>query len=181
MQDEVGRGHRFFDEGDVADIALVDFDLVFDVGNIGCRSRGHVVEDRDLVAFFKQGITEVRTDKSGSTGDENAHEVKSIGACVHPWVVDGGFNPHGYVKGWAADRVAHIFDPHTGTIAIGAKSATVLGLGPDGGLTDALATALMVAGEDGAGWFGQTELAEYSAWVIDRHSGGAWGVGPAVL
>ncbi len=46
------------------------------------RSRGHVVEDRDLVAFFKQGITEVRTDKTGSTGDENAHEVKSIGACA---------------------------------------------------------------------------------------------------
>ena len=37
------------------------------------------------------------------------------------------------------------------------------------------------AGEDGARWFGQPELAEYSAWVIDRHSGGAWGVGPAVL
>ena len=54
-------------------------------------------------------------------------------------------------------------------------------LGPDGGLTEALATALMVAGEDGAGWFGQPELVEYSAWVIDRHSGGAWGVGPAVL
>ena len=79
MQDEVGRGHCFFDEGDVADIALVDFDLVFDMGDIGCRSRGHVVEDRDLVAFFEQGITEVRTDKTGSTGDENAHEVKSIG------------------------------------------------------------------------------------------------------
>jgi hypothetical protein len=31
------------------------------------------------VALFKQGITEVRTDKTGSTGDENAHEVKSIG------------------------------------------------------------------------------------------------------
>jgi len=164
-----------------------------------------------------------------------------------PWAVASGFDPSGYVKGWAADRVAqilldagceqiqanaagdltlrggvvekniagpwkigvvnpdnrqevlrifeitdgaiatsgtyergaHIFDPHTGTIAIGAKSATVLG--PDGGLTDALATALMVAGEDGAGWFAQPELAEYSAWVIDRHSGGAWGVGPAVL
>ena len=76
------------------------------------------------------------------------------------------------------ERGAHIFDPHTGTIAIGAKSATVLG--PDGGLTDALATALMVAGIDGAGWFGQPELVEYSAWVIDRHSGGAWGVGKAV-
>jgi hypothetical protein len=43
------------------------------------------------------------------------------------------------------------------------------------------ATALMVTGVDGAGWFAQPELAEYSAWVIDRHSGGAWGVGPAVL
>ena len=163
-----------------------------------------------------------------------------------PWAVTGGFDPSGYVKGWAADRVArilmkagcehiqvnaagdltlrggisekgavgpwkigvvnpdnrqevlrifeindgaiatsgtyergaHIFDPATGTIAIGAKSATVLG--PDGGLTDALATALMVAGEDGAILFSQPELAEYSAWVIDRHSGGAWGVGPAV-
>ena len=164
-----------------------------------------------------------------------------------PWAVAGGFDPSGYVKGWAADRVAqilmdagcehiqvnaagdltlrgginekgavgpwkigvvnpdnrqevlrifeindgaiatsgtyergaHIFDPATGTIAIGAKSATVLG--PDGGLTDALATALMVSGEDGAIWFSQPELAEYSAWVIDRNSGGAWGVGPAVL
>ena len=163
-----------------------------------------------------------------------------------PWAVAGGFDPSGYVKGWAADRVAqilleagceqiqvnaagdltlrgglnekgivgpwkigvvnpdnrqevlrifeindgaiatsgtyergaHIFDPHIGTIAIGAKSATVLG--PDGGLTDALATALMVAGEDGAGWFAQPELTQYSAWVIDRHSGGAWGVGPAI-
>lgn len=163
-----------------------------------------------------------------------------------PWALAGGFDPSGYVKGWAADRVAqillgagcenvqvnaagdltlrgglndkgvmgpwkigvvnpdnrqevlrifeitdgaiatsgtyergaHIFDPNTGTIAIGAKSATVLG--PDGGLTDALATALMVAGEDGAGWFAQPELTEYSAWLIDRHSGGAWGVGPAI-
>jgi FAD:protein FMN transferase len=163
-----------------------------------------------------------------------------------PWAVSGGFDPSGYVKGWAADRVAqilkdagcenlqvnaagdltlrgginekgvvgpwkigvvnpdnrqevlrifeindgaiatsgtyergaHIFDPATGTIAIGAKSATAIG--PDGGLTDALATALMVAGEDGAIWFSQPELAQYSAWVIDRHSGGAWGVGPAI-
>ena len=27
-----------------------------------------------------QRITEVRTDKTGSTGDENAHSAKSIGA-----------------------------------------------------------------------------------------------------
>jgi thiamine biosynthesis lipoprotein len=164
-----------------------------------------------------------------------------------PWKVDGGFDPSGYVKGWAADRVAqllvqagcghiqvnaagdltlrggnlldngsvepwkigvtnpentqevlrifeivdgaiatsghyergaNITDPFSGLIAIGAQSATVLG--PDGGLTDALATALMVTGDEGANLFSQPELAQYSAWCIDRHSGGAWGVGPAL-
>ena len=162
-----------------------------------------------------------------------------------PWAVKGGFDPSGYVKGWAADHIAHILaqagcghiqvnaagdltlrggnildsseiepwkigvvnpenraeilrifeifegaiatsgtyergahitDPFTGVIAIGAKSATVIG--PDGGLTDALATALMVTGDEGADLFGQPELAQYSAWCIDRHDGGAWGVGP---
>ena len=161
-----------------------------------------------------------------------------------PWAVAGGFDPSGYVKGWAADRVAqilvaagcghvqvnaagdlalrggnlldsgeiepwkigvvnpdnkrevlrvfeiwdgaiatsgtyergaHITDPHTGLIAIGAKSATVVG--PDGGLADAMATALMVTGDEGAQLFAQKELAEYSAWCIDRHSVSAWGVG----
>ncbi len=161
-----------------------------------------------------------------------------------PWAVPGGFDPSGYVKGWAADRVAqmllmsgcghiqvnaagdltlrggnltasgevepwkigvtnpdnkqevlrifeifdgaiatsgtyergaHIIDPYTGVIAIGARSATVLG--PDGGLTDALATALMVTGEDGIKFFGQPELSSYSAWCIDRNEDSAWGVG----
>lgn len=162
-----------------------------------------------------------------------------------PWAVAGGFDPSGYVKGWAADRVAqilvdagcahvqvnaagdlalrggnlldsgevepwkigvvnpdnkrevlrvfeiwdgaiatsgtyergaHITDPHTGLIAIGAKSATVVG--PDGGLADAMATALMVTGDEGAQLFAQSELDKYSAWCIDRHEGTAWGVGP---
>jgi hypothetical protein len=36
------------------------------------------------------------------------------------------------------------------------------------------------AGNDdaSANLFGQVELAQYSAWCIDRHDGGAWGVGP---
>ena len=152
-----------------------------------------------------------------------------------PWCVDGGFDPSGYVKGWASDkaiailqshgatyiqvngsgdlslfggphkigirspedakvilkvfelnggaiatsgtyeRSAHIKDPHTGLIAIGARSATVVG--PDGGLADALATALIVAGRDGAKWFSRSELAKYSAWAIDRHEEVAWSVG----
>ena len=75
------------------------------------------------------------------------------------------------------ERGAHINDPHTGMIAIGAKSATVIG--PNGAITDALATALMVAGRDGGIWFTTPELSEYSAWVIVRHEKVAWSIGPA--
>lgn len=75
------------------------------------------------------------------------------------------------------ERGAHINDPHTGMIAIGAKSATVIG--PNGAIVDALATALMVAGRDGGIWFTTPELSEYSAWVIDRHEKVAWSIGPA--
>jgi thiamine biosynthesis lipoprotein len=157
-----------------------------------------------------------------------------------PWAVHGGFDPSGYVKGWAADRAvdmarnagvehaqinaggdisllggvaidepwrigirhpdddqaiaqivtlsdgaiatsgiyergAHIVDPSTKLPALGARSATVVG--PDGGLADALATALVVAGRDGAHWF--VDLAEYSAWVVDRHGDQTWAIGPA--
>jgi thiamine biosynthesis lipoprotein len=75
------------------------------------------------------------------------------------------------------ERGAHINDPHTSMTAIGAKSATVIG--PNGAITDALATALMVAGRDGGIWFTTPELSEYSAWVVDRHEKVAWSIGPA--
>jgi FAD:protein FMN transferase len=159
-----------------------------------------------------------------------------------PWKVDGGFDPSGFVKGWAADRCGEIFskygvenslvnaagdisvrggllndgvvgpwplqirnpekfdevvkdvpmhdgaiatsgvsekgshikDPFTGLIAIGALSATVVG--PDGGMAEALATALVVAGKDGARWFEKKEFADYRAFVIDRHSDTSWSV-----
>ena len=74
------------------------------------------------------------------------------------------------------ERGAHIHDPYTGLIAIGGLSATVKG--PDGAMADALATALMVAGKDGAIWFSQPELANYEAWVVERDGANAWGVGP---
>jgi len=44
-------------------------------------------------------------------------------------------------------------------------------------LADALATALVVSGRDGAAWFSKGGLAEYSAWVIDRLDDVAWSVG----
>jgi thiamine biosynthesis lipoprotein len=159
-----------------------------------------------------------------------------------PWKVEGGFDPSGIVKGWAADicadllvgagaehvqvnaagdlalrggyfdsadgvikpwkigvvnpdkkdevlqifeivdgaiatsgtyeRGAHITDPYTGMIAIGAKSATIVGR--QGWLCDALATAVMVAGKDAARWFAQPELNGYQVWVIDRYENSAW-------
>lgn len=74
------------------------------------------------------------------------------------------------------ERGSHIKDPRTGMIAIGAKSATVIG--PNGAIADALATALMVDGRDGAVWFTTPALSDYSAWVIDRHKDLAWSIGP---
>jgi thiamine biosynthesis lipoprotein len=158
-----------------------------------------------------------------------------------PWKAEGGFDPSGLVKGWAAEvgaqmlveagvehvlinasgdlvlrggkpeggpwnigiaspddvekyvkffdvtngsvatsgdyeKGAHIIDPHTGLIAIGARSASVIG--PDGALCDALATALIVDGVDAQKWIGRPELAEYSFWTINRHDGTAWSYGP---
>ncbi len=109
---------------------------------------------------------EVEPWKIGVVNPDNRQEVVRIFE-----IYDGAIATSG-----TYERGAHIVDPFTGVIAIGAKSATVIGR--DGGLTDALATALMVTGDEGANLFGQPELAEYSAWCIDRHDGGAWGVGP---
>ena len=174
---------------------------------------------------------------------EYAREL-TLGA-FDPWKAEGGFDPSGLVKGWAAevgaqmlveagvenvlinasgdivlrrgqptdDRLkkpwnigiadpddtesfvkifdvtdgsvatsgdyekgAHIIDPHTGLIAIGARSASVIG--PDGAMCDALATALMVDGVDSQKWIVRPELAEYSFWTINRHDGTAWSYGP---
>ena len=72
------------------------------------------------------------------------------------------------------ERGAHINDPYTGLIAIGATSATVVG--PLGWLCDALATALMVAGEDGAKYFAQPELEGYQVFVVDRYENTSWSI-----
>lgn len=105
----------------------------------------------------------------GVVNPENTKEIVQVFE-----IMDGAIATSG-----AYERGAHILDPHSGLIAIGARSATVIGA--DGGLADALATALMVEGRDGAIWFANPDLAEYSAWVIDRHEDVAWSFGPAVV
>jgi len=117
--------------------------------------------------YFKDG--KVLPWSIGVVNPENRQEVVQVFE-----ISDGAIATSG-----SYERGAHILDPHSGLIAIGAKSATVIG--PDGGLTDALATALMVEGRDGAVWFSQPELADYSAWVIDRYGNVAWSVGPESL
>jgi len=76
--------------------------------------------------------------------------------------------------GVAGDDAAHIHDPLNGLIAIGVQSATVVG--SEGWLCDAMATAVMVAGQDSAKWFGQPELAGYQVFAVNRHEQSAWSI-----
>ena len=55
---------------------------------------------------------------------------------------------------------------------IGAKSARVTG--PFGWLCDALATAVMVSGQESAKWFSQPELVDYRVFVVNRHEESSW-------
>ena len=154
-----------------------------------------------------------------------------------PWAVEGGFDPSGFVKGWAAqhsleyfarrgfqriqinaggdivlrggydentpwvvgirhpdhadhiaksyeiydgaiassgtyERGAHIIDPRVGVPAVGARASTVIG--PDAGIADALATALIVDGRDSVSWLGDSSLRNYQFWAVDRYGDGAW-------
>ncbi|MFM8752313.1 MAG: FAD:protein FMN transferase [Actinomycetota bacterium] len=154
-----------------------------------------------------------------------------------PWAVEGGFDPSGFVKGWAAqeslrffadkgidhiqinaggdvvlrggidentpwkigirhpdfaneitktyelfdgaiassgtyERGSHIIDPRVGVPAVGSRAATVVG--PDAGIADALATALVVDGRDAVNWMGNEEFANYSFWAVDKSGDRAW-------
>lgn len=82
-------------------------------------------------------------------------------------IFDGAIATSGdYAKG------AHIRDPHSGLIAIGARSVTIVG--PNGAYTDALATGIMVSGFDGAPWFDQPELHAYEVFAINRNERTSW-------
>jgi len=61
------------------------------------------------------------------------------------------------------ERGKHLINPWTKDRQMALKSATVIG--PDGGLADALATALLVAGLDGVRWFSQ--LPDWSGLLIE--------------
>lgn len=130
------------------------------------------------------GAQHVQVNAAGDLALRGGH-FDSTDGVVKPWKI-GVVNPNNRLEvlkifeisdgaiatSGTYERGAHITDPYTGMIAIGAKSATVVGA--QGWLCDAMATALMVEGSDGAKWFGQSELAGYQVWVIDRHENSAW-------
>lgn len=59
MKDEVGFFDQGFNERLVANIALVDFDFLFDVGDIGVRSGGEVIQDGDGISTGDQSVAQV--------------------------------------------------------------------------------------------------------------------------
>ena len=108
--------------------------------------------------------SQVKPWKIGVVNPDNRQEVLKIFE-----ITDGAIATSG-----SYERGAHISDPYTGMIAIGAKSATVVG--KEGWLCDALATAVMVAGTDAGHWFGQDELAGYQVWAVNRHENTSWSI-----
>lgn len=71
------------------------------------------------------------------------------------------------------ERGSHIVDPATGGRVVRADSATVVG--PDAGMTDALATAVLIAGPSAIDWF--AALPGYSMYLV-RGQEASW-FGPA--
>lgn len=114
--------------------------------------------------WFDPTDSTVKPWKIGVVNPDNRQEVLKIFE-----ITDGAIATSG-----TYERGAHISDPYTGMIAIGAKSATIVG--KEGWLCDALATAVMVAGTDAALWFGQDALAGYHVWAVDRHENTSWSI-----
>ena len=112
--------------------------------------------------WFDSATSEIKPWSIGVVNPDNKLEVVKVFE-----IMDGAIATSG-----TYERGAHISDPHSGMIAIGAKSATVVG--PQGWLCDAMATAVMVGGTDSVAWFGQEELMGYQVFAVNRHEQTAW-------
>lgn len=209
--------------------------------------------DVDRTFSTYKPLTEVTLYRNGlgRPGDESPTFAGVLDACQQmrtltrgafdPWAVPGGYDPSGYVKGWAAgqasdllldagfadhlvnaggdivargddvpgsgagwpvgildphdpqtvievvelhdeamatsaryERGDHVIDPHTGMPAVSVDSATVVG--PDPGVVDAVASAVLVDGTGSMQWFGDLGP-EYSVMIVTSRT--AHTAGPA--
>ena len=112
--------------------------------------------------WFDSAAEEIKPWSIGVVNPNNTLEVVKIYE-----ISDGAIATSG-----TYERGAHIHDPQTGMIAIGALSATVVGSA--GWLCDAMATAVMVGGTDSTPWFSQPELQGYQVFGVNRHDDTAW-------
>ena len=188
-----------------------------------------------VVSRLRRGGTHVVADDVAEVIDRCLEARAITLGAFDPWAAEGGFDPSGLVKGWAADRCAkilrqhgfrefsidaagdlvcrgrladdgwpigiahpddplavlavatildeaiatsgtsqrgeHVVDPRTGGPAHGARQATVIG--PDAAIADALATALVVDGVEGARWF--AHLPQWSGAVVVDDTLTWWG------
>ena len=126
----------------------------------------------DVVAdlFVSRGYPNVNVN---AAGDVSCRGEQSPG---EPWVIgirhpDNAFEIVSTVRlinqacatSGEYERGPHILDPRTGRRQVALRSATVVG--PDGGMADALATALLIRGRDGVEWF--KALPQWSGLLIE--------------
>jgi thiamine biosynthesis lipoprotein len=86
------------------------------------------------------------------------HPVDPMAVVAATEVLDGAIATSGEYE-----RGRHIINPRAMRREVKLSSATVVG--PDGGVADALATALLIEGTDGVRWFGQ--LPGWSGYLIE--------------
>ena len=140
--------------------------------------------DKCAEILLAAGAAHVQVNAAGDLALRGGWFDAAVGV-VKPWSI-GVVNPDDHLQvvkvyqitdgaiatSGTYERGAHIYDPDNGMIAIGAKSATVVGA--EGWLCDSLATAVMVAGQDCRKWFGQPELVGYRVFAVDRHAKSSW-------
>ncbi len=235
--------------GTVVSIAIPKSSIPADLFAQACDAAQAFYQEIDKTFSTYKADSEVSRLRAGELDISSASaEVKLVwNKCLElrdltqrafdPWAVPGGFDPSGFVKGWAAqesmrffanigvdhiqinaggdvvvrggvnketpwhigvqhpderteiaksyelfdgavassgtyERGAHIIDPRVGVPAVGARAATVVG--PDAGIADALATALIVDGRDAVNWIGNQAFRNYSFWAVDKLGDSAW-------
>ncbi len=126
----------------------------------------------DVVAdlFVSRGYPNVNVNAAGDV------TCRGLQAPNEPWVIGIRHPDHAFeiistvrlfnqacATSGEYERGPHILDPRSGERKVALRSATVVG--PDGGMADALATALLIRGRDGVAWF--SDMPEWSGLLIE--------------
>jgi thiamine biosynthesis lipoprotein len=102
---------------DVRDPATTD--AIVDAAWESVRAELHRIDavfstfrDDSVISRLRAGGTHVVADDVADVIDRCLEARRATGGSFDPWQVEGGFDPSGLVKGWAADRCAAILVQH---------------------------------------------------------------------